>query len=79
MESAGVIIGRFGRKGVLIYLRCNSIEVDIGDLRSGNKILGAIGRDAALNLHLAETEFPNTLLSVSRNDSFVFPNDMAFF
>ena len=29
----GVIIGRFGRKGALIYFRGNSLEIDINDLR----------------------------------------------
>ena len=55
----GVIIGRCGRKGDLIPPRCNSIEVDLGDLRPEDNIFGVVGCDRALRLHLTETEFPH--------------------
>ena len=53
----GIVIGKFGRKGALIRFRGNSIDVDLNDLRSGNKIFSVIGCDGAQHLHSAKAKF----------------------
>ena len=57
---------RFGRKGDLIYFRGNSQEVDITDLRPGNKISDVLCCEGALHLHLAQTKFPIRYLADSQ-------------
>ena len=47
-QRPGIIIGRFVRKGPLAYYRCNSIEVDLNDLRPADKIFDVVGGDGAL-------------------------------
>ena len=51
-----IIIGRFGRKGPLIYVTGNSVEVDLNDLTPSNKISDVIGCGETLHLHLTKTK-----------------------
>ena len=51
----GVSIGRFGGKYELVHFRCAYLEVDLDDMRSGNRLLEVLGRDGALQLHLPST------------------------
>ena len=53
-----IVIGRFGIKGDLVYIRGNSVEIDIDDLRTSNMIFEVLGCDGALRLHLAKTKLP---------------------
>ena len=53
-QGPGIIIGRFGRKGDLIYYRRNSTEVHLCDLSSSNKIFDVLAFDGALHLHLTD-------------------------
>ena len=55
LKRHGIIIVRFGRKGDVIYFRVNSTEVDLYDLRAGNKIPGVTGRGGTLHLRLTKT------------------------
>ena len=48
----GTCIGRFGRKGYLSYNRGNSVEVDLNDLRPGNKIFCVLCCDGAIHSQL---------------------------
>ena len=53
-QGPGIVIGRFGREGDLVYFSGTSFGVDLNDLRSANHIFDAIGCDGALRLHLAK-------------------------
>ena len=55
VRAIGGIIGRFGNKYDLGRLRGSYLEVDIGDMRSENRLLGIIGRDGTLQLHVQST------------------------
>ena len=54
----GVIIARFGRKVDLVYYWVNSIEVDLKDTTSKDKIPDALGCDGTLRLQLTDNKFP---------------------
>ena len=56
--GSGIIIGRFWDKYALVHSSGSYLEVDIGDMRSANRLWGIIGRDGALQLHVPSTEFP---------------------
>ena len=43
----GVIIGRFVNKYALVHFRWSYLEVDVGDMRSENRLLEILGRDGA--------------------------------
>ena len=43
----GVIIGRFGNKYALVHFRGAYLEVGLGDMRSGNRLFGVLGRYGA--------------------------------
>ena len=55
-HGQGIIIGRFGREGDLIYLRGNPIDVDINGFRPSSKIFDVLGCDCTL--HLAQPISP---------------------
>ena len=57
----GSLSGDLGVKGALVCFRGNSIEVDINDLRSENRIFDVLGCDGAIHLHLETSEIPDTL------------------
>ena len=52
MGGAGQIIGRFGNKYEFVHFSGPYFEVDIDDMRSANSLVGAIGCDGTLTLHI---------------------------
>ena len=74
VRAIGGIIGRFGNKYDLGRLRGSYLEVDIGDMRSENRLLGIIGRDVALQLHFPNTKGPIHYLVDSQNVNRSFKN-----
>ena len=54
----GATIWRIGRKGALVYFRCNSVGVDLDDLAPTDKIFDVSGCGGTLHLPLSDTEFP---------------------
>ena len=53
-----VIIGRFENKYAMAHFRGAYLEVDLDDMRSGNRLLEVLGRDGPSHLHLPSTKSP---------------------
>ena len=54
----------------LAHFRGAYLEVALGDMRSTDKILEVLGRDGTLQLHLANTKFPDALFGGFANVNF---------
>ena len=57
MATAGVFIGRFGRKFHLVYFSGDSIGVGLNGPIPTNKIAYVLGCGGTLHLHLTDTLF----------------------
>ena len=53
----GIIIGRFGNKYALVHFGWPYFEVGLDDMRSANSLLGIIGCDGMLTLHIPHKKF----------------------
>ena len=83
-QCEGIVIRRFGRRCALICFRCNSIEVDLNNLRQATKISDEVGCGGTLHLHLAQTKShirylvdSRTLVSLTRIRSDILQNSKA--
>ena len=59
-------------KYALVRFRGSYVEVDIDDMGSANRLLGIIGRDGALQLHVPSTKFPTHYLFDSQTLIFLW-------
>ena len=51
-------MGGFGGEFALVHFRGSYLEVDLGDMRSENRLLDVVGCDGALPLHLPSAKSP---------------------
>ena len=73
-SGPGVIIGRFGGNYALVHFRGSYLEVNLGDMRSTNRLFHLIGCGWDIALACNEYEIPNTLTSGFANSYFPFRN-----
>ena len=64
--GTGIINGRLGGKYAIVHFRGAHLEVDLYDMRSGNRLLDVLGRDVELRLHLTRTKSAMRYLVVSQ-------------
>ena len=64
----------FGGNYALVFFRGPYLEVDLDDMRSGNRILGVIGFGGTLQLHLPR-KISITLLGRFGNSDFPVTNE----
>ena len=69
--GGGIIVGRFGDKYDLVLFRGSYLDVDIDDMRSTNSLLVTVGRDGALQLHVASAKFPIHYMADSQSLTFL--------